>query len=81
MSTGFDMTTDEDERQRRAEMERQRTEAAAREAAREAAAREAAAERQAREDHAAVTRGLTDQVTMQQLSSSGLDAQRRRRKH
>jgi hypothetical protein len=75
MSTGFNMTTDEEERQRHAEMERQRAEAAAR----EAAAR-AAAERQAREDHAAVTRGLTDQVTMQQLSSSGLDAQRRRRK-
>lgn len=69
MITSFDMTTNEDERQRRAEMERQRAEAASR----EAAAR-AAAERQAREDHAAVTRGLTDQVTMQQLSSSGLDA-------
>lgn len=75
MITSFDMTTDEDERRRRAEMERQRAEAAAR----EVAAR-AAAEMQVREDHAAVTRGLTDQVTMQQLSSSGLDGQRRRRK-
>lgn len=69
------MTTDEDERQRIAEMETQRAEAAAR----EAAAR-AAAEKQTREDHAAVTRGLTDQATMEQLSSSGTDAQRRRRK-
>lgn len=70
------MTTDDDERQRLAEIERQRAEAAAR----EAAAR-AAAERQAQEDHAAVTRGLTDQATMRQLSSSGIDAQRRRKKN
>lgn len=70
------MTTDEDERQRLAEMERQRAEAAAR----EVAAR-AAAERQAREDHASITRGLTDQATIRQLSSSGADARRRRNKN
>lgn len=70
------MTADDDERRRLAEMEKQRAEAAAR----EAAAR-AAAEKQAREDHASVTRGLTDQATMQQLSSSGIDAQRRRKKN
>ncbi|GIK01846.1 hypothetical protein Aspvir_005887 [Aspergillus viridinutans] len=70
------MTADDDETQILSEMERQRAEAALR----EAAAR-AAAEKQAREDHAAVTRGLTDQATMQQLSSSGHDAQRRRKKN
>ncbi|KAG2019325.1 hypothetical protein GB937_005239 [Aspergillus fischeri] len=70
------MTSDEDERQILSETERQGAEAARR----EAAAR-AASEKQAREDHAAVTRGLTDQATMQQLSSSGHDAQRRRKRN
>ena len=70
------MTNDDAERRKVAEMERQGAEAAAR----EAAAR-AAAEKQAQEDQAAVTRGLTDQATMQQLSSSGNDAKRRCRKN
>lgn len=48
-------------------------------AAAQAAAR-AAEEKKKREDRAAVTKGLSDQTTMRQLSSSGYEAKSRRQK-
>jgi hypothetical protein len=42
------------------------------------AAAKAAEEKQRREDRAAVTKGLTDQTTMKQLSSSGYEAKAKR---
>lgn len=45
-----------------------------------AAAAKAAEEKQKRENRAAVTKGLTDPTTIQQLSSSGYEAKARRQK-
>jgi uncharacterized protein YdaU (DUF1376 family) len=55
----------------------QRVEEAAKAAA---AAARAAEEKQRREDRAAVTKGLTDQITMKQLSSSGHEAKAKRQR-
>jgi hypothetical protein len=50
------------------------------EVAKAAAAARAAEEKQRREDRAAVTKGLTDQTTMRQLSSSGHEAKSKRQR-
>jgi phage/plasmid primase-like uncharacterized protein len=69
MTIELNMTNDDDERH--AKEERQRAEAASRKAA----------EKQAQEDRVSGTRGLTGEATMRQLSSSRIDAQRRRKKN
>ncbi|MBZ6376945.1 MAG: hypothetical protein LBE67_18815 [Kocuria palustris] len=50
------------------------------EEAAKAAAAKAAEEKQKHEDRAAVTKGLTDQTTMKQLSSSGYEAKAKRQR-